>query len=121
MSHSLLIVDDSSFSRRMIKHAIPAGWNVEISEADGGQSALDQCQQQQFDFVFLDLTMPEVDGIEVLKQLQQRHYAATIFVISADIQHGVQQEALELGAKGFIPKPITAEQLETMLRQEGAL
>lgn len=119
MSDSLLIVDDSSFSRRMIKRAIPQSWEVSITEASGGEDALSQCSNSNFDILFLDITMPDIDGIEVLKRLKAMEYSASVYVISADIQPAIREEAFQLGAKGFLPKPISAEELESFLRQEG--
>ncbi|MCW8331889.1 response regulator [Photobacterium sp. SDRW27] len=119
MSDKLLIVDDSAFSRRMIHRAIPEQWNVDIAEADGGCNALAMCKVSSFGYVFLDLTMPDMDGIEVLRHLKEMSYPAKVYVISADIQQEVQKEARELGAVAFIPKPVTAEELDTFLRQEG--
>ncbi|MGR5149515.1 response regulator [Photobacterium alginatilyticum] len=119
MSDKLLIVDDSAFSRRMIRRAIPEQWSVDMAEADSGRCALDMCKASGFDYVFLDLTMPEVDGIEVLKHLKEMGYPAKVYVISADIQQEAQKEARELGALAFIPKPVTAEELGAFLHQEG--
>lgn len=121
MTDKLLIVDDSAFSRRMINKAIPDSWEAAISEANDGESALAMCETLNFDYIFLDLTMPEMDGIEVMKRLNEKKYAAKVFIISADIQQAVREEAEELGAIAFIPKPISAEKLEMFLREKGVI
>lgn len=121
MSDKLLIVDDSSFSRRMIKRALPVTWSVELTEAGDGVEALEKCKKAEFNYIFLDITMPEMDGIEVLQHLKAMDYKARVYVISADIQDAIREEALKLGAITFIPKPITAEQLEKFLNKEGVL
>ena len=121
MPDRLLIVDDSAFSRRMINGAIPGCWDVEISEASDGKKALAICETINFDYIFLDLTMPEMDGIEVLEHLKEKKYPAKVFVISADIQQPVREEAAALGALAFIPKPISAEKLEALLLEKKVL
>ena len=121
MSDRLLIVDDSPFSRRMINRALPVSWHAIISEANDGETALKMCETLKFDYIFLDLTMPGIDGIEVLRQLKAMEYPAKVYVISADIQQGAQEEAFELGAKAFIPKPVNNESLESFLKKEGVI
>jgi CheY-like chemotaxis protein len=119
MSTSLLIVDDSAFSRNSIKRNLPEGWDVNFMEAQNGQEALDLCQAVQFDVVFLDLTMPDMDGLEVLKLLQEQDYKARIFVISADKQQSSIETAKERGAEDFLIKPIDAAMIESMLKNNG--
>ena len=116
MSASLLIVDDSTFSRNMIKRVLPTEWNVEVTEASSGQEALQICQLKQFDAIFLDLTMPEIDGLDVLQELKNRNYIYPVFIISADIQESSKQIAKQLGALDFFPKPIKTETLLSMLQ-----
>lgn len=116
MSASLLIVDDSTFSRNMIKRTLPAEWEVEVTETAGGQEALQICQNKQFDVIFLDLTMPDIDGLDVLQELNNRNYICPVFIISADIQESSKQIAKELGAVDFFPKPIETDTLLSMLQ-----
>ncbi|MCG6200787.1 response regulator [Psychromonas antarctica] len=116
MPTSLLIVDDSTFSRNMIKRALPSEWDVEVTEVICGEEALEVCQLQQFDIIFLDLTMPDIDGLDVLQTLNERGYQSRIFIISADIQESSKQIAKERGAVDFFPKPITTETLLSMLK-----
>lgn len=117
MATSLLIVDDSSFSRHMIERALPQGWDVQVTEASGGHEALEICQSRQFDLIFLDLTMPDMDGLDVLLELQKRHYVSRVFVLSADIQESSRDIARERGAVDFLPKPIEADKLLAMLQR----
>jgi two-component system, chemotaxis family, chemotaxis protein CheY len=117
MSTSLLIVDDSSFSRHMITRALPPDWDVTVTEAGGGLEALEFCQSRQFDVIFLDLTMPDMDGLDVLLELKKRHYVSRVFVLSADIQESSRDIARERGAVDFLPKPIEADKLLAMLQR----
>ena len=68
---SLLICDDSSLARKQLLHALPAGWPVTVSQAATGVEALDRIRQGDIDVLLLDLTMPEMDGYQVLAQLRE--------------------------------------------------
>ena len=116
MTTSLLIVDDSTFSRNMIRRALPVDWDVNISEASNGHEALDKCGVTQFDAIFLDLTMPDMDGLDVLLELQNRDYKSKILIISADIQQSSMAISKERGAIDFLAKPISQEKLAAMLQ-----
>lgn len=122
MPYSVLIVDDSAFSRRMLKKAFPEKWEVDITEATNGNEALVALTSRKFDIMFLDLTMPELDGfgvLEVLKNRQDIH--CKIFVVTADIQPKAKQLCKELGASAFLPKPLDKEILQKNLKQHGLL
>ena len=121
MSISLLIVDDSEFSRNMIKRALPPKWDVTVDEASSGLEALDYCKSLQFDVIFLDLTMPDMDGLDVLKALGDRGYQSKVFVISADIQASSKEIALERGALDFLAKPINVDKSTSMLQNHEVL
>lgn len=121
MSISLLIVDDSEFSRNMIKRALPSNWDVVIDEAASGREALDYCNSLQFDVIFLDLTMPDIDGLEVLMTLGERDYQSKIFVISADVQVSSTEIALQRGALEFLQKPVDADKISAMLQRHEVL
>lgn len=122
MSYSVLIVDDSAFSRRMLKKAFPEQWDVAITEASNGKEALAALESRKFDIMFLDLTMPEIDGFGVLEALKKKvDFSCKIFVVSADIQPKAKQLCKDLGAMAFLPKPLDKEILQTNLRQHGLL
>ncbi len=116
MTTSLLIVDDSTFSRNMIKRVLPSDWDVDVTEVICGEEALEVCQLMQFDVIFLDLTMPDIDGLDVLLELNKRNYRSRVFIISADIQESSKQIAKERGAVDFLPKPIKTDTLLAMLQ-----
>ena len=116
MSTCLLIVDDSTFSRNMIKRALPSEWDVNVTEASSGPEALMLCENRQFDVIFLDLTMPGMDGLDVLQALNNRNYTSQAFILSADIQDSSKEIAKERGAVDFLAKPIKADTLLAMLQ-----
>jgi CheY-like chemotaxis protein len=106
----------------MCKRALPASLQENLVEASGGQQALDVCRSEKIDLMLLDLTMPEVDGYQVLKALQDDGaLQPKVVVMSADIQPEAQARIHKLGAIGFIPKPANVQALEKMLRDNGIL
>lgn len=122
MTRRVLIADDSTMSRLTVKKALPPDWADEILQAKDGQDALDQLAAQPFDVLFLDLTMPEVDGFEVLERLSDPSstlHRPAVFVLSADIQAESLRICKERGALEFIGKPISAEALATALQKHG--
>ncbi len=118
MTASVLIVDDSSLARKMLVRALPPAWNVEVTQAGGGAEALVAYRAGKFDVMFLDLTMPDVDGYQVLEALKSEGpLKCKIIVVSADIQPLARQRVLGLGAIAFLQKPLGAPELEAALRE----
>ncbi len=120
MEH-VLIVDDSAFSRSLIKCIILDVSSPKITEADNGKVGLQKLQEHDFDVIFLDLTMPEMDGFTFLRILREREMKCKIFIISADVQPEARKRCIELGAAGFIPKPLKEETFKNMLVNFGLL
>lgn len=118
---TLLLVDDSNFARKQIKRVLGDGYHYE--EAADGLSGLEAYFLHHPQLVILDITMPGVNGLEVLEQLRQLDPQAQVLVCSADIQEFTRAQAFELGARGFIGKPIDAEDLratvQAVLQEEG--
>lgn len=114
-THRLMIVDDSNIMRRKIERSqeLP---NVEIvGTAGNGREALELHAAAQPTLVTMDLTMPEMDGIECVEQLVERDPDIRILVISALADKATAIEALEKGASGFLCKPFTEHQLNDAL------
>ncbi|MFX1255008.1 MAG: response regulator [Promethearchaeota archaeon] len=107
---SILVVDDSNYARTIISNIIKnKGWN--IFEASNGKEALDKIANQVLDCIILDLTMPEMDGRTVLKQLQEQNTNIPVIVVTADVQDSTRQEVMHLGVKKVINKPVKKENL----------
>ena len=121
MSIPILICDDSLVSRKMVQKSLPEGWDVDISLAKNGLEGLDKIRQGLGEVVFLDLTMPEMDGFQLLEVIQKEHLKSLVIVISADIQPEARARVLNLGAIDFIKKPIDAPTLAASLRNFGLL
>ncbi len=111
----LLIVDDSNMIRVRIASLIRdvrLNKNIEIvGLARDGASALHLATQHQPELMTLDLTMPEMDGIACLEKIMQMNPNISVLVISALDDKPTAIKALKLGARGFIRKPFTDEQL----------
>ncbi len=115
------IADDSLMSRKAVKRALPPEWDVEVTEACNGKEALAAVEAGKAEVLFLDLTMPELDGFGVLKHLHEHHAKTVVIVISADIQPESKKEVDSLGAFRFLHKPLQAEQLREALSDMGLL
>jgi CheY-like chemotaxis protein len=116
---SILVVDDSPMARKMLIKALPAQWQVTITQAGNGQEALAAYRSGKVDIMFLDLTMPEMDGFQVLETLQREDLNCFVVVVSADIQPQAQQRVFQLGAMAFIKKPVNATEVDAVLREFG--
>ncbi|WP_313243435.1 response regulator [Stutzerimonas nitrititolerans] len=118
---SLLICDDSSLARKQLLQALPAGWSVEVIQAATGLEALERIRQGGVEVLLLDLTMPELDGYQVLAQLREERLSCKTIVISADVQDEAVRRVLELGALAFIRKPADPVHLHQTLASLGLL
>jgi len=107
----LLIVDDSNIIRRTISRYIDRGQFTEVFTAGNGREALQLFRRQNPDFVTLDITMPEVDGLTCLDEMMQINDNARVLVISALADRATAIEAMKRGAQAFLCKPFTAEEL----------
>ena len=119
MPVSVLVVDDSPIARKMLIKALPPDWDIEITQASNGIEALAAYRAGGVDVMFLDLTMPDMDGYQVLETLRNEDLNCLVIVVSADIQEKAQERVLAMGAIAFIRKPITAEGLRDVLKQYG--
>lgn len=121
MAIPLLICDDSNMARRQLVKALPEGWDVSISYASNGLEALAAIRQGKGEMVFLDLTMPELDGFGVLAAIREEDLKSVVIVISGDIQPLARDRVMQLGAIDFIKKPISQEKLRQTLETFGLL
>jgi two-component system chemotaxis response regulator CheY len=113
---SVLIVDDSRISRRFLKDILErAGYEV-IGEAINGQDGYDQYVKYHPDIVTMDITMPEVDGIECLKMIKKDNADAKVIMVTAAGQKDKMLEALKFGAAEFITKPFLEESVIDALK-----
>jgi CheY-like chemotaxis protein len=117
----VLIVDDSKMSRKIMRRVIPARPDYELVEADSGKRALEMVAAEPFDVMFLDLTMPELDGYQVLEALRDVPNRPRVVVVSGDVQKLGQERVKRLGAWSFLCKPVQAELVTGALKEMGLL
>ena len=116
----ILVADDSKLARlSLIKSIKGLEPHCEIIEAENGLIAVEQFEKYLPSIVFLDLTMPVMDGYEALEKIIEMNSKAQVVVVTADIQSQAQAQAqvMALGAKMVIPKPISSEKMQTVLEQ----
>ena len=119
MTSTVLVVDDSAMARKMLIRSLPESWDVTVRQACNGVEALAEYHKGDIDLMFLDLTMPEVDGFQVLETLRAEGLNCLVVVVSADIQPEAQDRVKKLGAIAFVKKPVDAEKLGVVLREYG--
>ena len=111
MAKNILICDDAAFMRMMIKDILTKnGYNV-VGEAENGARAVEKYAELKPDLVLMDITMPEMDGIQALKKIKESDPGATVIMCSAMGQQAMVIEAIQSGAKDFIVKPFQAERV----------
>ncbi len=102
----VLICDDSALARKSVARCIANSPHQKLFFAEHGQEALDILKTQNIDVMFLDLTMPVLDGYEVLSTLPVSDYPTKVVVVSGDIQQAAKDRCKSLGAYEFIEKPL---------------
>lgn len=108
---TVLLVDDSKMSRKMLKNLLEdEGYSV-IAEAGDGMEAIEAYRKYTPDLITLDITMPNMDGLEALKELIQIDPEVKVIMITAAGQQNKLIEALKIGAKKFITKPFEKEEV----------
>ncbi|HEX3843207.1 MAG TPA: response regulator [Steroidobacteraceae bacterium] len=116
-SLKLLIVDDSNIMRRRIERSQQFAELEVVGTAGNGIEALEMFHKTDPDMVTMDLTMPQMDGIECISKLVQLKPAVRILVISALADKATAVEAMERGANGFLNKPFTDRQLNEAIAE----
>jgi two-component system chemotaxis response regulator CheY len=104
MSKTVLVVDDAAFMRMMIRDILAREGYV-IHEAVNGRDAIEKYAEVKPDVVTMDITMPEMSGLEALRRIREYDPAARVLVVSAMGQQKMIVEALEYGAMDFLVKP----------------
>ncbi len=111
MSKRILIVDDAAFMRMMIKDILSKNGYEVVGEAENGARAIEKFKELTPDLVIMDITMPEVDGIQAVKEIKKSNGEAKIIMCSAMGQQAMVIESIQAGARDFIVKPFQAERV----------
>ena len=107
----VLIADDAAFMRMMLKDILTKNGFEVVGEASNGKEAVSKYEELKPDLVTLDITMPEMDGIQTLKQIMASDSLAKVIMCSAMGQQSMVIEAIQSGAKDFIVKPFQPERV----------
>ena len=107
----ILLVDDAAFMRKVIKDTLSKNGYTELFEAVDGADAVEKFSEINPDLVIMDITMPNMDGLEALKAMRAKNSSANIVMCSAMGQEAMVIEAIQSGAKDFIVKPFQAERV----------
>jgi two-component system chemotaxis response regulator CheY len=107
----VLIVDDATFMRMMVKDILEKNGYEVVGEANNGIKAVEMYKAEKPDIVTMDITMPEMDGIEAVKEIKAFDPSAKIVMCSAMGQQSMVMDAIRAGAKDFIVKPFQADRV----------
>lgn len=111
MGKKIMLVDDAAFMRMMIKNTLTQNGYTDIIEAKDGVEAVQMYADEKPDLVIMDITMPNMDGIEALRAIKGSNPESRVVMCSALGQEKMVLEAIKLGAEDFIVKPFKPERI----------
>ena len=117
MAKNILICDDAAFMRMMIKDILSKNGYTVVGEAENGAKAVEKYGELKQDLVLMDITMPEMDGIQALKKIKEADAGASVIMCSAMGQQAMVIESIQSGAKDFIVKPFQADRVLEAVRK----
>lgn len=114
----VLVVDDHPAFRRALTSALRMVDGFEVAgEAGGGLAACEEAGSLEPDVVLMDLSMPDLSGIDAMKQIHEKQPQLPVVILTAHADPGVEKEAREAGASGFLAKGIGLEELVVVLNE----
>src|SRR4051812_20061003 len=116
MAKNVLIVDDSLYMRTVIKDTLEQGGFTVVGQAANGEEAIDLAFDLKPDIITLDNILPDMIGTDILKVYSDEGLGSKVIMISAVGQEAVIQEGISLGARAYIVKPFTSEQLLSVIQ-----
>ena len=111
MAYTVMLVDDAAFMRMMLKDILGNNGYQIIGEAENGMVAVDKYSELKPDITIMDITMPEMDGLQAVKEIRTKDPQAKIIMCSAMGQQTMVIEAIQSGAKDFVVKPFQPERV----------
>lgn len=116
-TYKALVVDDSGVARKILcEHLATRAPELLIDQATNGREAVEQFTERSYDIVFLDLTMPVMDGVEALREIRALGREVVVVMVSASGEERHQRRAARFGASAFIKKPYSALHVAQALR-----
>lgn len=117
MSARVLVVDDALFMRAMIREALINGGFQVVAEASNGEEAVARYVEAKPDVVTMDITMPQMDGVQAVREILKRDPSARVVMVSAMGQQALVVEAIQAGARDFVVKPFDQTRLVEAIRR----
>lgn len=111
MAKKILTVDDAAFMRKMVKDTLTKAGYTDVYEAVDGADAVEKYGELAPDLVIMDITMPNMDGLDALKAIRAKDPNANIVMCSAMGQESMVMDAVRSGAKDFIVKPFKPDRI----------
>lgn len=111
MAYTVMLVDDAAFMRMMLKDILSNNGYQIVGEAENGMVAVEKYSDLKPDITIMDITMPEMDGLQAVKQIRGKDPQAKVIMCSAMGQQAMVIEAIQSGAKDFVVKPFQAERV----------
>ncbi|WP_106495961.1 response regulator [Lentibacillus sp. Marseille-P4043] len=108
----VLITDDAAFMRMQLKDILTKLGHEVVGEAENGKDAVEKFQELEPDLITMDITMPEMNGVESVKEIKKLNSNVKVIMCSAMGQQGMVVEAIQAGAKDFIVKPFTQDRIQ---------
>ena len=106
----LLVVDDEDGLRTLLKSELELH-GFDVDEADGGSIALEAAKANAYDVIILDIRMPDIDGLEVLRRIRSEKLARKVIMLTGVDELKIARETLKLGADDFLTKPVEFKNL----------
>ena len=113
----VLIVDDAAFMRISIKNMLTKNGHEVIGEAENGMVGIERYIELSPDIVTMDITMPEMSGLDALREIMRINPAAKVLMVSAMGQEAMVRDAIVSGAKGFIVKPFKEDGIISAIKK----
>jgi len=113
----VLIADDHTIVREGLKRILRESLSVEVSEAKNGREVLLKTGKKNFDLILLDIAMPDINGLEVLRQLKHKHPALPVLMLTIFPEEQYAVQGLKAGASGYLTKDSAADELIHAIRK----
>jgi DNA-binding response OmpR family regulator len=113
---SILIVDDEEMLRKLLKSELEQS-NHTVDVAESGEFAIEKLQEKRFDLVILDIRMPGMDGLEVLRKIRENDLAKKVIMLTGVDELKIARDSLQLGADDFLTKPYDIKTLLACIKR----
>lgn len=117
MAQKFLVVDDANFMRLLLKKIIVESGHEVVGEAENGRVAIELTKQLAPDVIIMDITMPEVNGLDALREIMEFNPKIKVIMCSAIDRKDMILKALQMGARDFISKPFDESKVKKVIKK----